>query len=106
MTVYVDSIQKWPTRIRCFHEGSYHMITDNVEELHVFAKRIGLRREWFQPLSWPHYDLAPTVRIKAVAFGAVEKTCRELAVIRFEWRHKLHKEIEEIIKLKLDMKEK
>lgn len=86
MTVYVDQIQNWPTSIRCFKAGSCHLIADTVEELHAFAKRLGLRRGWFQPSSWPHYDLTPARREKAVALGAVEKTSRELAMMRITWR--------------------
>lgn len=84
--VYVDQIQNWPTAIRCFKGGSCHMIADTVEELHAFARRLGLRRGWFQATSWPHYDLTPARRAKAVTLGAVEKTSRELALMRRAWR--------------------
>jgi hypothetical protein len=46
------------------------MTTDgDPEELHAFAKKIGLKREWFQP--WPkasidHYDLTASRRKAAV----------------------------------------
>lgn len=86
MSVYVDEIQNWPTTIRCFKGGSCHLVADTVEELHTFAAKLGLRRGWFQPRSWPHYDLTPARRGRAVALGAVEKTCRELAHMRIEWR--------------------
>ena len=49
-----------------------HMIGDTVAELHDMADRIGLRREWFQPRSRPHYDLSKTKRLEAVKAGAVE----------------------------------
>jgi len=35
-----------------------HLVADSEEELHVFAKRIGLKRTWFQDHKrHPHYDL-------------------------------------------------
>lgn len=44
----------------------------DLEELHQFAQRIGLRREWFQDKPRvPHYDLALTKRRKAIQRGAV-----------------------------------
>lgn len=89
MSVYVDPISNWPTAIRCFKGGSCHLIADTVEELHAFARKLGLRRGWFQPSSWPHYDLTPARREKAVALGAIEKTSRELAVMRIDWRKAL-----------------
>ena len=84
--VYVDPISTWPTAIRCFKAGSCHLVADTVEELHAFARLLGLRRGWFQPVSWPHYDLTPARREKAVALGAVQKTSRELAVMRIAFR--------------------
>ena len=35
-----------------------HLVGDSLEELHEFAQRVGLRREWFQDHPrHPHYDL-------------------------------------------------
>ena len=50
-----------------------HLITDGpIEELHGFARKLGLRRSWFQGKSrHPHYDCTtPYMRTKAVAMGA------------------------------------
>lgn len=87
MTVYVDELQKWPTKIRCFQGGSCHLMADTVEELHEFAARLGLKRKWYQPLSSPHYDLTPRRREMALKLGAVfvpgkEQARRRLAVRR------------------------
>jgi len=49
-----------------------------VEELMEFAIAIGLRREWFQPKSTPHFDLTADGRAKAVAMGAIELDRRGL----------------------------
>ena len=90
MTVYVDDFgclaQVGRLRTRWFH-----LIADSKEELHEFASRLGLRREWFQdPMvnmmsakigrlpkvgsyeaeSW-HYDITASKRKLAIALGAV-----------------------------------
>jgi hypothetical protein len=49
-----------------------HMFADTLAELHAMAERIGMRRAWFQPLSFPHYDVAQGRRAQALTFGAVE----------------------------------
>lgn len=86
MTVYVDELQRYPTKIRCFVAGSCHLMADTVDELHELAQRIGLRREWFQPLSSPHYDLTASKREKALAAGAVFVPAREQARKRVAMR--------------------
>ncbi len=77
MTVFVDEIRQWPTTIRCFKDGSCHMFADSLDELHAFAKVLGLKRGWFQDERHPHYDLTPVRRAKAVAHGATEISTRE-----------------------------
>lgn len=62
-----------------------HMMTDgDIDELHNFAKYIGLHPVWFQDkLRFSHYDLAPSKRLLAISHGAIEVTSREL-IIRCE----------------------
>jgi hypothetical protein len=58
-----------------------HMWSDDLERLHWMAGRIGLKRAWFQDkgpsrltgIRFAHYDLVPSKRALALAFGAVEK---------------------------------
>lgn len=78
--VTVDEIREWPTKIRCFKGGSAHLMADTLDELHAFAKRLGLKREWFQnhPMH-PHYDLTPGKHAQAVALGASLVSAREQA---------------------------
>lgn len=46
---------------------------DDLDALHAFAAKIGLKREWFQPHRLvPHYDLTASRRALAVLTGAVE----------------------------------
>jgi hypothetical protein len=55
------------------------MSTDgSIEELHVFANRIHLRREWFQKHHiMPHYDLTVSKREAAIKAGAIYVHIRE-----------------------------
>lgn len=83
MAIYVDKLRSWPQQAKSGAERyfgndkvSCHMTTDgNMEELHQFAKHIGLKRSWFQIHRNPrfcHYDLTPSKRILAVRLGAIE----------------------------------
>ncbi|WP_321935482.1 DUF4031 domain-containing protein [Paraburkholderia sp. J8-2] len=86
MTIYVDRLEDWGFIIRGRRVRSCHLFTDghDIEELHRFAERIGMRREWFQVArSAPHYDLTPSRRAEAVRLGAIEVGRREAVAI---WR--------------------
>ena len=71
MSVYVDVLRDFGWKIRGRRVRNAHLIADSLEELHELASRIGLRREWFQPKSFPHYDLTPKRRERAIAAGAI-----------------------------------
>lgn len=72
MRIYVDSaIHPWKGQLWC------HLFSPDIDALHLFAKAIGMRREWFQDpktmnVSWPHYDINSSRRSVAVQMGAVE----------------------------------
>ena len=73
MAVYVDDIQKYNTNLK--HKKWCHLLPGaDIKELHAMAKKIGLRREWFQGKRFPHYDLTPSKRTLAIKNGAVETT--------------------------------
>lgn len=78
MACYVDKLVDWgsawlETRGGKKRSASCHLVADTLDELHAMAKRIGLRREWFQDAkSVKHYDLTPRRRAAAVAAGAIE----------------------------------
>lgn len=75
MVIYVDDMYKYPLgQFRGMKMS--HMIADTHEELHTFAAKIGMKRQWFQG---DHYDIAMSTREKAVKLGAVEISMRELA---------------------------
>jgi hypothetical protein len=48
------------------------MFADTLEELHALAKKIGMRREWFQDAELQHYDLTEGKRWQAIRHGAQE----------------------------------
>lgn len=75
MSVYVDNAfaagdwGRWT--------GGGHLQADTLEELHAFAERLGLRREWFQSSpgrpEHDHYDLGRRGRQRALELGAVDE---------------------------------
>ena len=72
MAVYVDGERnRFGRMIMC------HMFADSLAELHQMAAAIGMDRDWFQPISFPHYDVSLTRRAEAVRRGAVEVDRRE-----------------------------
>ena len=74
MTVHVDS-PRWRLgrMIMC------HMMSDDLEELHAMAERIGVARRHFQG---DHYDICKAKRALAVKHGAVESEPRTMIAIR------------------------
>ena len=73
--IYLDSLKK-------HKKGTYcHMVADDIEELHVFAESLGLKREYLHQAKIQHYDLTPNKRILAVKKGAVEVSSREIILL-------------------------
>jgi hypothetical protein len=57
------------------------MVSDSsLEELHEFARELGLRREWFQMKSIPHYDLTGEIYDLAMKRGAILVSSREIVL--------------------------
>lgn len=72
MGVYLDTARNRLGRmIMC------HMIADTPSELHGMAEFIGLKREWFQLLSFPHYDVSLSRKEIAVGRGVIILERRE-----------------------------
>lgn len=70
--VYVDQLMNFGWAMRGRSVPNCHLVADTLDELHTFAGKIGMKREWFQDKSIPHYDLTPARRAAAVARGAVQ----------------------------------
>jgi len=80
--VYVDEAI-WPWRGRKWA----HLMAEDLDELHAFAARVGLKRSWFQGhTKYPHYDLVAWRRQRAIQLGAVSVTVRELVKMANGWR--------------------
>ena len=55
-----------------YRESCHLFCGGDLDELHVFAAKLGLRREWFQDkASMPHYDLTRAKRRQAIRLGAI-----------------------------------
>src|SRR5579863_7334555 len=84
MTVYVDD-SLIPAKVgHCTSRWS-HLFADTEEELHAFARILGLRREWFQPgthapgkrgMPW-NYDVTEHKRQQAIRLGATPVPWRD-----------------------------
>jgi len=77
MAVYVDAaIWAWQGRKWC------HLVADDIDELHRFARSLGLHRSSYQgppKTASPHYDLTAYERGRAIACGAT--ACDRTAVV-------------------------
>jgi hypothetical protein len=73
MAVYVDGLMACvPIRMWQWTEVC-HLFADREDELHGFAKMLGLKREWFREGSGlKHYDLTARMRMSALMHGARE----------------------------------
>ena len=71
MTIYIDDGYE-----RRVGEFWYHLISDDVEDLHDFARDVGLKDEWFyyelpHISNFPHYKIPEDKRSLVIANGAV-----------------------------------
>lgn len=95
MTVYVDSA-RIPATVGKVRGRWSHLTADTPEELHAFAAKIGLRREWFQArckfapycpsladetCRHFHYDVVEARRVMAIKEGAQAISMRQLGAI-------------------------
>ena len=65
------------------------MVADSLDELHAFAKRLGLERRHFQDGDNPHYDLSLGMWGQAVQLGAQQVTRQGLLAIANHCRDRL-----------------
>jgi hypothetical protein len=71
--VYVDKIIDYGIK------GKWaHLWADTIEELHFFAYRLSMKKEWFQNHNrHPHYDLRPSKHKLAIKLGALVYSYRK-----------------------------
>lgn len=79
--IYVDNFY-----LRCSYRGMRmsHLFSYDQTELHEFAARLGLRRDWFHR---DHYDISYSKRELALMLGARNITYRQMARMVTRWRH-------------------
>lgn len=77
MAVYVDDARHPLGRMIMGH-----MLADSLEELHGMAASIGMERRWYQPLSFPHYDVSLQRRASALALGAMQVDRRGIVAVK------------------------
>ena len=91
MAVYVDKLFNCERRPDWCWPYACHMYADTLEELHAMADKLCMKRNWFQDRPYfPHYDLTPTLRSRAIHYGAVESTRKQSC----DYRHKLREAAE------------
>src|SRR5579859_2896247 len=85
--IYVDDLfTMTPRTAQARSHGNRwcHLLTDShdLEELHQFAEKLGLKRAWFQShKTLPHYDLVPSKRMLAIQHGAKAVSGEEMKAI-------------------------
>ena len=71
--IYVDTLMPCLRNPKWRYNYSCHLFADNIDDLHIFAESLGLKKAWFQDdYRLPHYDLTKSKRIQAVKMGASE----------------------------------
>jgi hypothetical protein len=69
--ILVDELRTYPNGPRGMRHWCHLTDSeDDVDRLHAFAARLGLKRAWFQAGSRPHYDLTAGRRREALRLGA------------------------------------
>ncbi|MDO9410995.1 MAG: DUF4031 domain-containing protein [Pseudolabrys sp.] len=86
MAVYVDdAIWDWHGRKWC------HLLADDIDELHRFAREIGLHRISYQGpprTANPHYDITGFERSRALARGAIASDRTAIVTVLRQLRKK------------------
>lgn len=84
MAVYVDAERNnFGRMVMC------HMMADSMDELHTMASKIGMKREWYQPKSSPHYDVSLTKRALAIQHGAIVADRRKIVELIRHYRNQI-----------------
>lgn len=85
--VYVDN-----NPIKRYNKVWFHLLSDkDLDELHDFAGKIGLKRKWFQKETIPHYDITESRWHLAILRGAIVADNDRVREIIQLWRSKVDK---------------
>jgi len=85
--ILIDGILQYKAPGLRFKRWSHMVSTVGEADLHEFAARLGLKREWAQlrpKASAAHYDIIPTKRALALRLGAREVTSRDLVRLNYD----------------------
>jgi len=89
LTVYVDDWRQRAT-VRDRTDRWSHLLADEPAELHAMAAALGIPPRGYQrhrrSPALNHYDVPESLRLRAIALGAVPVTWREMARLTREWR--------------------
>ncbi len=85
MTIFVDKITTYPDAMiseaakRWGNKWSHIWTDGDLEELHIMAESLGLRRSYLQKENklFPHYDIIPNKRSQAIRLGAEVSPVKE-----------------------------
>src|SRR5258707_15878978 len=90
--IIVDELRDYPRAsikpaARRYGTRWCHLVSDtSLDELHAFARRIGLGLTAFSVMPMPHYDVTPPKREQAVKRGATEMEGMQLILHCLERR--------------------
>lgn len=85
--ILVDSVQVHAAPGLRHKRWSHMVSTVDEADLHAFAAKLGLKRQWAQlrPLaSAAHYDVVPAMRTRALRLGAREVTSAILVRLNYD----------------------
>ncbi len=88
MTIYVDDLMATGQTGKWRYKKGCHLFTDpgNLDELHDFARSIGLYRSWLHDAIMPHYDITENKRAAAISRGAIAVGRRRTVEVTRAWR--------------------
>jgi len=96
MAILIDSFfNEARGPVRYWGRRCGHLVSDSsLDELHEFAESLGLRRQWFQEKSIPHYDLTGEVYELALERGALLVSSREIVLraVRMDGKSKSNRD--------------
>jgi hypothetical protein len=72
-----------------------HMVADSILDLFEMAEKIGMRAEWFQPRSFPHFDVSLTRRTLAISNSAQVIDRRKIVHVKRAYRLRLENDAAE-----------
>lgn len=80
---------------RILFDGVHLVVLGPIEDLHKFAERVGLKREWFQgDRKHEHYDVFGSKVKRVIAAGAEQVTNKEIMKALIEWHRGFIKDLD------------